>query len=98
MSWQPYRRVWRVESPLFVGMPPARALNRCRLYVPAWVVWGAMTAELARENAPASFPAYPGTGARLQGSARFTYLYPACLCGDTWVAWLPAYREEEGLA
>jgi len=53
MSWTLYRWVWRLEAPLFLGMPPSGSLNRCRLYVPACNLWGALTAELAQRRAEA---------------------------------------------
>ncbi len=64
MSWTLYRWTWRLESPLFVGAPPAGSLNRCRLYVPSRALWGALTAELARRRANAS-PSYETEGTTL---------------------------------
>ncbi|GIW70798.1 MAG: hypothetical protein KatS3mg102_0340 [Planctomycetota bacterium] len=56
MSWSLFRWTWQLESPLYVGMPPAGSLNRCRLYVPARALWGAVTAEIARAAAGGGFP------------------------------------------
>jgi len=50
MSWTMYQWVWRLESPLFVGKPPAGSLNRTRLYVPARALHGAFAAEAARRK------------------------------------------------
>lgn len=96
MTWSLYRWVWQLEAPLHVGMPPAGALNRTRLYIPARAVWGALTAELARCQS-SSFPDYPAVGGNLQTHARFSYLFPAEKVGERWNAWLPEYREEKGL-
>ncbi len=96
MSWQMFRWTWRLEGPLFVGTAPAGALNRCRPYVPARAIWGAVTAELARPQT-ADYPLYTQAGKQLRTNARFSYLYPAELIGRDWFAWLPEYREGEGL-
>ncbi len=96
MTWSLYRWVWRLEAPVHIGMPPAGALNRTRLYVPARAVWGAMTAELARRQ-NIQVPDYKAVGQQLQVRARFGYLFPAQKVGESWYAWLPEYREDKGL-
>lgn len=96
MSWSLYRWTWRLKTPLFVGSPPAGALNRCRLYVPARAVWGAVTAELARLEG-SDDQKYRPVGDELRQNARFSYLYPAESCGEHWFACLPEYREGDGL-
>jgi hypothetical protein len=96
MTWSLFRWTWLIEAPLYVGTAPAGSLNRCRLYVPARTVWGAVTAELAPRQAN-GFPDYQGVGNMLQESARFTYLYPAQRDGQTWFAWLPRYERREGV-
>lgn len=96
MSWQLFRWTWRLEGPLFVGTSPAGALNRCRLYVPARAVWGALTAELTRLEATDD-QQYRQVGQELREYARFSYLYPAELAARDWLAWLPEYREGDGL-
>jgi len=50
MSWMVYQWSWRLESPLYVGMPPAGSLNRTRLYIPARALHGAIAAESARRK------------------------------------------------
>lgn len=97
MSWQLFRWTWRLEASLHVGIAPAGSLNRCRLYVPARALWGALTAELARHEAGNGDPDYPAVGERLRKDARFTYLYPAEYDGKEWRAWLPRYEEDKGL-
>jgi len=80
-------------------MPPAGALNRCRLYVPARTLWGALTAELARLRCEDSFPGddYKQLGEDIVDNCRFTYLYPAKKIGDKFLAWLPEYESGRGL-
>lgn len=95
MTWTLHHWTWVLEGPLFVGHVPAGALNRCRLYIPARAVWGAVTAEAARLAAQAS-PAYKDVGDSLRDNARFTYLYPAQHSGRSWVTWLPRF-DEDGL-
>ncbi|MEJ5376502.1 MAG: hypothetical protein WHX93_07980 [bacterium] len=97
MSWSLYRWIWQLESPVHVGMAPAGSINRCRLYVPARVFWGAITAELARQKAAAQFPDYQQIGNEIKNCVRFTYLYPAEKSGDLWHAWLPQYECGSGL-
>jgi hypothetical protein len=96
MSWQLCRWAWRLEGPLFVGISPAGALNRCRLYVPSRAIWGAITAELARIEGDRD-QEYLQVGDELRKNARFSYLYPAELVGKEGLAWLPEYREGDGL-
>jgi hypothetical protein len=97
MTWSLYRWTWLLESPLYVGMPPAGGLNRCRLYVPARALWGAITAELARAKADNSFPDYQKVGDEIGQRVRFTYLFPAEKDESQWHAWLPRYEQERGL-
>ena len=97
MSWLLSRWVWRLEAPLFVGMPPAGALNRCRPYVPARALWGAVTAEIARLKSGEGFPKYEDVGAEVKRSCRFTYLFPAEKRDGRFLAWLPKFEKEKGL-
>lgn len=97
MTWLLYRWTWQLESPLYVGMPPAGSVNRCRPYVPGRAVWGAVTAELARAQAQSGFPEYEKVGSQLRDHVRFTYLFPAERVGEEWFAWLPRYVPEQGL-
>jgi len=97
MAWQAYRWVWRLESPLHIGLSPAGSLNRTRLYIPARTIWGALTAELARRNASSAGPDYQTIGKSLQEDARFSYLYPAEQVNSRWYPWLPRYEEGRGL-
>lgn len=93
MSWTLHRWVWRVEAPLFIGMPPAGSLNRSRLYLPTRAIHGAVTAELARLNGneKSAFPDYGKFGKEVGVNCRFTYLYPAEERDGTFLTWLPEY-------
>jgi len=97
MSWKVYRWVWRLEAPMYIGMPPAGSLNRCRLYVPARTLWGAFTAEIARSDNFQGFPDYNRTGERITSDCRFTYLYPAEKSRDDYKLYLPMYKKDRGL-
>jgi hypothetical protein len=66
------------------------------MYIPAWTMWGAVTAELARATRE-NFPMYKEMGALIRKNARFTYLYPAEPVADGWRAWLPIFKEGQGL-
>ena len=96
MSWSLHRWVWQLDAPLFIGMPPAGTLNRCRLHVLARSIWAALTAELAQRQTR-DFPQYDDVGQRLKDYARFTYLYPAEKSAEGWLAWLPCYKTTRGL-
>lgn len=94
MTWNLYKWTWQLKSPLYVGMPPAGSINRCRLYIPARAMWGALTAELARHEADGDFPGYKNIGDSLHKNMRFTYLYPAERQEKKWKAWLPAFSDK----
>jgi hypothetical protein len=99
MTWTALRWVWRLEAPLFVGMPPAGALNRCRLYLPARAMHGAVTSELARLNGDekSKFPDYGKFGHEVAFNCRFTYLFPAEKRGGKFLAWLPKFEKGSSL-
>jgi hypothetical protein len=98
VNWALFRWVWQLEGPMHVGISPAGSLNRTRLYVPARALWGALTAELSRREAQdGEEPQYRTVGSSLQNECRFTYLFPAEEDDAGWRAWLPTYREEQGL-
>jgi len=97
MTWTALRWVWRLEAPLFVGMPPAGALNRCRPYVPARVLWGAVTAEISRSRNSENFPDYGKLGWEVALNCRFTYLFPAEKRGDKFLAWMPKFERMRGV-
>jgi hypothetical protein len=88
-------------------MPPAGVLTRCRLYIPAYTLWGAVTNELGKREL--EFPLgnefdlgnvrnyYEKIGNYLKENTRLSYLYPAERVQETWKAWLPRYKEGQGL-
>jgi len=96
MKWVLFRWIWQLRSPLFIGAMPAGALNRCRLYIPARAVWGAITAEVARAGSN-GFPDYEKMGLELKAKVKFSYLYPAEYTAGNWGAWLPQYEKGKGL-
>lgn len=94
MSWSCHRWVWKLWGPVSIGMAPAGALNRCRLYVPARAVWGACTAELAQMRSGD----FDKIGRDLREQVRFSYLFPAERDDrDSWKAWLPQFDSNKGL-
>jgi len=97
MTWMALQWVWRLEAPLFVGMPSAGALNRCRPYVSARVLWGAVTAEISRSRNGESFPDYGKIGWETALNCRFTYLFPAEKRGDKFLVWMPKFERMKGL-
>jgi hypothetical protein len=96
VNWRLFRWVWQLEAPLHVGMPPSGSLNRCRLYIPARALWGALAAEVARRTGT-GFPPYAEVGEAIRRDARLTYLYPAEESSGQWRAWLPRYEPGQGL-
>lgn len=94
--WSLHKWVWRLESPLSIGMPPAGSLNRCRLYIPARTIWAAVTSETARGQAE-DFPEYRDVGEMIREQVRFSYLFPAERAGGEWRAWLPRFEIGGGL-
>lgn len=98
MSWELYRWVWQLCSPLHIGTTPAGSLNRTRLYIPARNMWAALTAEIARRQSASSFPNYQSVGQELQEHVRFSYLFPAEKVNGRWCAWLPRYQTDKGVS
>lgn len=96
MSWTLFQWIWRLDTPLYLGMPPAGALNRCRPYVMARTLWGALTAEISRSSAGNRFPDYDQCGQTIAECCRFTYLYPAEEKNGERIDWLPQYTTEKG--
>lgn len=99
MTWTLYRWVWRLEAPLFIGMPPAGTLNRCRLYLAARAIHGAVSAELTRLNGNPNSKSsdYGKFGKEVGVNCRFTYLYPAGKNGSEFLVWLPKYEKAKVL-
>lgn len=93
MTWQVYRVVFRLRSPLHVGLSKVGNLQRTRPYVPSRVLWGALTMRLTRMAFRGRGPAidsgdYLRTGDKVHQTLAFTYFYPAIqLNGDYQVVW-----------
>lgn len=97
MSWTLYRWCWRLLAPLHIGLAPAGSRERCRLYLPARPLHGAITSEIARRRTPNSFPDYGKYGHEVALNTRLTCLYPADLAGPEPRVFLPLYDPEAGL-
>ncbi len=99
--WVLYTWTWRVESPVTVGLSPAGSLERCRPYVPARTLAGALQAEVALRGNPDpqnnGIPQYGKIGHEMGIAARFSYLFPAEERDGRFVTWLPEYRDGMGL-
>lgn len=93
MSWQAYRVVFRLRSPLHSGWRKVGNLQITRPYVIGRAVWGALTMRLTRDASQESGPAtdsqqYLKIGKQVHQSLAFTYFYPALKSGtDYQVAW-----------
>lgn len=78
MSWLCYRLVYRLESPLRVGVGEIGNLQPTRRYVPGRVLWAALTARLARNQEMGMHEqGYLSVGQLLQENMRFGYLWPS---------------------
>ena len=78
MSWEHYLLVFRLKSPLHIGLRKVGNLMQTRPYVPGRVLWGALTARLVRDYHPeADGGAYRQIGEDLKRNFRFGYLWPA---------------------
>lgn len=93
MSWQPYRVVFRLRSPLHSGWRKVGNIHITRPYVIGRALWGALTMRLTRDRAHGSTPAtdsrqYLQIGEQVHQSLTFTYFYPALRSGtDYQVVW-----------
>lgn len=76
--WRAYRVTLRVVSPLHLGWRTVGNLQQTRLYVTGRVLWGALTARLARDAQIASGAInYATMGEQVDDMLAFTYLYPS---------------------
>jgi len=79
MTWETYKVVLRLRSPLHVGCGKVGNLQRTRPYVTGRVLWGALTARLTRNDVtgPATDSRlYEAMGNRVHKALAFTYLFP----------------------
>ncbi|MGC9529166.1 MAG: hypothetical protein ACP5G2_00900 [Candidatus Bipolaricaulaceae bacterium] len=80
MTWRAYQVVLRLRSPLHIGWGKVGNLQRTRPYVTGRVLWGALTARLARDQVPPGKPAtapdlYEAMGQQVHQLLAFTYLF-----------------------
>lgn len=73
MSWQAYKLIFRLETPLHIGYHKLGNIQRTRWYVTGRVLWGALTANLVRINNTSD---YVSMGKKVNQSLAFSYLYP----------------------
>lgn len=82
MAWTFYELRFRLLSPLHIGHQKIGNIQRTRHYVPARVLWGALTARLTRDGrarrlANVGEGDYVGMGTLVKEQIAFTYFYPA---------------------
>jgi hypothetical protein len=94
MSWQTYRLVFRMESPLHVGWRNTGNLMQTRPYLPGRVLWGAVTASLTQRLGEND---YHAVGEWVREQLRFGYFF---LARDPDEPLYPAYlgmRQQPGI-
>lgn len=74
MSWQVYRLVFQLESPLHIGWRKIGNLMQTRYYVPGRSWWGAVTSGLTQWLGKSD---YRQTGEWVRENLRFGYFFPA---------------------
>lgn len=80
MSWSKYSLVFRLHSPLHVGLAKTGNLKQCRGHIPGRLLWAALTARLTRDlGHGAHARRYEEIGEKVRQNFRFRYLYPARL-------------------
>lgn len=48
MTWHAWKLTYRAMSPILIGDQLFGSIQRTRLYIPSWTLWGAITARLTR--------------------------------------------------
>ena len=91
MSWEIYRLVYEVKSPICIGFHKLGFIQRTRPYIPGRNIWGALTANLTRIM---NNDRYEDIGKDLKEHLRFVPFFPA-LHRDSPL--LPAYTSKSGL-
>lgn len=80
MSWSRYSLVFRLHSPLHVGLAKTGNLKQCRDHVPGRLLWAALTARLTRDLGHGTDGRrYKEIGRKVRDHFRFCYFYPARL-------------------
>ena len=79
MAWRAYKVVFRLRSPMHIGMSKVGNLQRTRYYVPGRVFWGALTMRMTREkHSPATDSGlYKAVAESVHDHLAYTYFYPA---------------------
>lgn len=101
MNWQIHELHFRLLSPLHIGWQKIGNIQRTRPYVPARVLWAAVTARLARDDlsgkgsqsAEVSAECYSKMGTQVKEQLAFSYLYPTSIDGQP----LYPHHEADGL-
>ena len=91
MSWEIYRLVYKVKSPVCIGFHKLGFIQRTRPYILGRNIWGAFTAELTRFMGNNR---YEVIGERLKEYFRFMPFFPAI---DPDSPFLPVYAPRHGL-
>ncbi len=79
MEWKHCALIWRVKSPIHVGLRRSGNLMQTRPYIP-WRVWGAAFTRVLTERLPSgSGVPYQDVGKLLEQNFRFGYAWPAVL-------------------
>ena len=72
LQWQLYKIVFRLLSPMHIGLRKMANINYTRYYVPAKTIWGALTNAIVKKNGIGNFQE---VGEELKKSLRFTYFF-----------------------
>jgi hypothetical protein len=75
MTWNAYKIVFRVLTPMHMGQAKLGNLQRTRPYVHGKSLWGALTARLTRDD-PGLGGDYAAVGSRVSDELAFSYFYP----------------------
>lgn len=99
MTYQAYRVVLRLRSPMHIGQVKLGNVQRTRPYVTGRVVWGALTLRLTRNAAAgpaAESHLYRDMGKTIHRTLAFTYFYPTVHADGSVDLW--PWGEDEGKA
>jgi len=76
MSWNAYKIVLRLRSPMHIGQTKLGNLQRTRPYVLGKNLWGALTSRITRDSTPAKNDDYRRVGQQVNDELAFSYFYP----------------------
>lgn len=76
MSWNAYKVVLRLRSPMHIGQIRQGNLQRTRPYVLGKNLWGALTARITRDSTSAQNDDYRKVGQQVNEQLAFSYFYP----------------------